>query len=90
VCVHVLAGQTMELVCLQHRNEADTELKVPIPNVNSGPNAHIGNSGGGVVMEGLGHDWSSGWCGVAGSTIGRLVEEEVAQDHFFLRSAFGF
>ena len=61
--VCVLIRQTMELVCLHHRDEAGTELEVPIPNVNSGPNGHVGNSDGGVVMEGLGHDWSSGWCG---------------------------
>ena len=45
---------------LHLRVEAGTELKVHIPNVNSGPNGHISNSGGGVVTEGLGHDWSSG------------------------------
>ena len=61
--VCVLTRQTMELVCLHHRDEASMELKVAIPNVNSGPNGHVGNSGGGVVMEGIGHDWSSGWCG---------------------------
>ena len=59
----ILAWQTTELVWLDHRDEAGTELKVPIPNVNSGPNRHVGNSGGGVVTEGLGHDWISGWCG---------------------------
>ena len=61
--VCVLARQTMELVCLHHHDEAGMELKVPIPNVNSGPNRHVGNSGGGVAVEGLGHDWSRGWCG---------------------------
>ena len=79
----------MELVCLHHRDEASTELEAHIPNVNSGPNGHIGNSWGGAVVEGLGHDWSSGWCGVTGLTIGR-VAEEVVRDRFFLRSAFGF
>ena len=53
----------MELVCLHHRDEAGMELKVPIPNVDSRPNVHVGNSGGGVVAKCLGHDWSSGWCG---------------------------
>ena len=61
--VRVLVWQTMELVCLHHRDEASTELEVPIPNVDSGPNGHVRNSGGGVITEGLGHDWSSGWCG---------------------------
>ena len=88
--VCVLARQTMELVRLHHRDEADTELKVPIPNVNSEPDGHVGNSGGGVIVEGPGHDWSSGWCGVTSSTIGGVVEEEAAQDRFFLRSASGF
>ena len=61
--VRVLARQTMELVCLHHRDEAGIELEVPIPSVYSRPNGHVGNSRGGVVTEGLGHDWSSGWCG---------------------------
>ena len=51
--VRVLAWQTMELVRLHHRDEASTELEVPIPNVDSGPNRHIGNIGGGVVTKGL-------------------------------------
>jgi hypothetical protein len=29
--------------------------------VDSGPNRHVGNSGGGVVVECLGHSSSSGW-----------------------------
>ena len=41
--VRVLAWQTMELVCLHHRVEAGMELKVPIPNIDSGPNGHVGN-----------------------------------------------
>ena len=60
--VCVLAWQTMELVRLHHRDKAGTELKVPITDVDSRPNRHVGNSGGGEVMEGLGHDWSTGWC----------------------------
>ena len=44
--VHVLAWQTMELVCLHHRDEAGTKLEFPIPNIDSGPNGHVGNSGG--------------------------------------------
>ena len=61
--VRVLTWQTRELVCLHHRDEASAELKVPIPSVASRPNGHVGNSGDRVVMECLGHDWSSGWCG---------------------------
>jgi hypothetical protein len=41
-------------------------------------------------MKRLGHDWSSGWCRVTSSSIGGVAEEEVARDHFFLRSASGF
>ena len=61
--IRILARETMELVCLHNRDEAGIEPKVPIHNVDSGPNRHVGNSRGGVVMEDLGHDWSSGWCG---------------------------
>ena len=76
--VRVLSWQTMELVCLHHRDEASMKLEVPSPNVNSGPNGHVGNNEGGVVAECLGHDWSSGWCGVTGLTIGRVAKEEEA------------
>ena len=61
--VCVLAWQPMELVCLHHRDEAGMELKVPITDVDSRPNRHVGNNGGGVVTEGLGHDGSNRWCG---------------------------
>jgi len=67
--------QTMELVCLYHRDEPGTELEVPIPNVNSGPNGHVGNNEGGVVEEGLGHAWSSGWCGVTSKFVSGVAEE---------------
>jgi hypothetical protein len=79
-----------ELVCLHHHDEAGTELKIPIPNVNSRPNKRVGNSKGAIVAEGLGHDWTSGWCGVTSSTVGRVTEEEATRDHFFLRSASKF
>ena len=88
--VRILAWQTMELVCLHHHDEAGTELEVPIPNVNSRPNGHVGNSRGGVVAECLGHDWSGGWCEVTSSSVGGVVEEEAARELFFLRSATGF
>ena len=88
--IRVLAWQTMELVCLHHRDEAGAEVKVPLPNIDRGPNGHVGNSGGGVVAEGLGHDWSGGWCGVTSSSVGGVVEEEAARELFFLRSASGF
>ena len=52
--VHVLAWHTMELVCLHHHDEAGMELKVPLPNIDSRPNGHVGNSGGGVVADGTG------------------------------------
>ena len=51
VCTCVLTWQTIELVCLHHRYEASPELEVSGARVDSGPNGHIGNSGGGVVME---------------------------------------
>ena len=43
--VCVLAWQTMELVCLHHHDDTGSELKVHIPNIDSGPNGHVGNSG---------------------------------------------
>jgi hypothetical protein len=51
VCTCILAWQTIELVCLYHRDEASPELKVSGARVDSGPNGHIGNSGGGVVVQ---------------------------------------
>jgi len=51
VCTCVLARQTTELVCLYHRDEANAQLKVSSARVDSGPNGHVGNSGGGVVVE---------------------------------------
>ena len=63
VCTCVLARQTTELVCLHHHDQASAQLKVSIARVDSRPNGHIGNSGGRVVMECLGHSGSSGWCG---------------------------
>ena len=51
VCTCVLAWQTTELVRLHHHYEACPELKVSGAYVDSGPNGHIGNSGGGVVTE---------------------------------------
>ena len=51
VRVCVLARQTTELVCLHHRDQASLELKVSSARVDSGPNGHIGNNGGGVVAE---------------------------------------
>jgi hypothetical protein len=74
--VRVLTRQTKELVCLHHRDEANAELKVSDVRVDSGPNGHIGNSGDGVVTECLGHDGSSRWCGVTGSSIDGVAEEE--------------
>ena len=52
----ILTWQTGELVCLHHHDEAGAELEVPIPSVDSRPNGHVGNNGGGVVAEALGHD----------------------------------
>jgi len=63
MCICLLARQTMELVCLHHRDQASAQLEVSIAHVDSGPNRHIGNSGGGVVAECLGCSGSSGWCG---------------------------
>ena len=60
--VRVLTWQTRELVCLHHHDEAGVELEAPIAGVDNRPNGHVGNSGARVVVEGLGHDWSSGWC----------------------------
>ena len=51
VCTCVLARQTTELVCLHHRDLASPELKVSSAHVDSAPNGHIGNIGGGVVVE---------------------------------------
>ena len=51
VCVHVLARQTTELVCLYHHDEVNLELKVSGACVDSEPNGHVGNNGGGVVAE---------------------------------------
>ena len=51
VCTCVLTRQTIELVCLHHRYEASPELKVFGARVDSGPNGHIGNNRGGVVVE---------------------------------------
>ena len=48
VCTCILAGQTIELVCLYHRDEASAQRKVPGPLVD---NEHVGNSEGGVVVE---------------------------------------
>jgi hypothetical protein len=53
--VCILTRQAMELACLLHRDEASAKLEVSIPSVDSQPNGHIGNSGGGIVMECLGH-----------------------------------
>ena len=74
MCVHVLIRQTRELVRLHHRDEASAELKVSITGVDSRPNAHVGNSGDGVVAECLGHDWGSGWCRVTSSSVGGVAE----------------
>jgi hypothetical protein len=52
----------MELVCLHYHDEASTELEVSLPNIDSGPNGHVGNDGG-VVTECFGHAWSNRWCG---------------------------
>ena len=51
VCTCVLACQAIELACLHHRNQASPELKVSGARVDSGPNGHMCNSGGGVVAE---------------------------------------
>ena len=47
----VLAWQATELACMYHRNEASLVLKVSRPGVDSGPNGHIGNNGGGVGVK---------------------------------------
>ena len=49
--VRVLTWQTMELVCLHHRDEASAELEVSGPSVDSGPGGHVGNVGNRVVAE---------------------------------------
>jgi len=67
VCTCVLARQTIELVCLHHRDQASAQLEDSIVRVDTGPNGHIGDSGGGVVAEGLGHCGSSRWCGMTSS-----------------------
>jgi hypothetical protein len=51
VCTCVFAWQATELAHLYHRNQASPELKVYSARVDSGPNGHVGNNGGGVVME---------------------------------------
>jgi hypothetical protein len=63
VCTCVLVRQTTELFCLHHRDEGSAKLEVSSPRVDSGPNGHIGDSGGGVVTQCLDHSGSSGWCG---------------------------
>ena len=47
----ILAWQTIELVCLYHQDQVSPELKVSRACVNSRSNEHVGNSGGGVVVE---------------------------------------
>ena len=49
--IRVLLRQAMELACLYHLYEANTELEVSIPNIDSRPNGHVGNSRGGVIAE---------------------------------------
>ena len=51
VCTCILAWQAIEQVCLHHHNQASLELKVSSARVDSGPNGHVGNSRGGVVVE---------------------------------------
>jgi len=51
VCTCILAWQAIELACLHHRYQASLEVKVFGTRVDSGPNGHVGNSGGGVVAE---------------------------------------
>jgi hypothetical protein len=43
--------QTTKLVCLHHRDQASSKLKVSSPSIESGPDGHVGNSRGGVVTE---------------------------------------
>ena len=88
--VCVLAWQTMQLVCLHHCDEAGAELEVPIPNVDIRPNRHVGNSGGGVVAEGLGMIGVANGAGVTGLTVEGVAKEEAVRDRFFLRSASRF
>ena len=54
----------MEFVRLHHRDEASVELKVFVSYINSGPGGYIVNIGNRVLAECLGHNSSSGWCGV--------------------------
>ena len=46
VCTCVLARQTIELVCLHHRDQASTSS-----HVDSGSNEHVGNSKRGSSRE---------------------------------------
>jgi hypothetical protein len=70
------------LVRLHHHDEAGAKLEVPIPNVDRGPNGHVGNDKGGVVVEGLGYTWNSRWCGVTGSTIEGIAESLGVPSYF--------
>ena len=73
VGVGILASQATELACLHHRDEASADLEASIPHIDSGPSRHVGNSGGGVVTEYLGH---SDWCWNGYSLNGCVAEEE--------------
>jgi hypothetical protein len=88
VSVCVLTWQTTKLVCLHHRDKASAQLKVSSPNVDSGPNRHIGNSGGRVVAKWIGQTIVVDGTGVNNLTAGGVAEEE-ARDLFFLRSVSG-
>jgi len=87
VSVGIFALQATELTCLHHRDEASMDLKVAIPNIDSGPNGHVGNIGSGVITESLGHREKYGWCRVIGLSTGEVAEDEVM--NAFVDTIFG-
>ena len=51
VCVRILTWRASEVVRLHHWQQTSAEFEVSSPDIDSGPNGHVGNSGGGVLAE---------------------------------------
>ena len=61
--VGVLIGQSTEWTSLHHGYQPGPEFKVLVPDIDGRPGGHVGDSGNGLLAEGLlGHFVSSRWC----------------------------
>ena len=81
MCVRVLTWRATELVRLHHCQQVSAEFKFSSPDIDSGPNGHVGISGVEYSRSDLAITIEVDGVEVTGSSVGEVAEEET---NFFL------